>query len=246
MKVLTVDDSRMIRTLIQKCLAPLKLEVIEAGDGRAGLGKALDESPDLVILDVNMPVMDGLQMLRELRAREDTKNLPVLILTAESGQNLVIELIRVGIADYIVKPFEEALLVQKVGRILGIEPANALPDADDPGMRKVLVLDDNESILLVARKFLSGVAEVVTTTRPEKALQLASECTPEIVLLDLRADALKVLSALRSDNGMRSSRFVGLATKSMAEEVENARKAGLTEILFKPFDKKNLVRVVVG
>jgi len=175
MKVLTVDDSRMIRTLVRKYLAPLQLEILEAADGQAGLEAAAKEKPDLIILDVNMPVVNGSEMLKLLRENPETRDLKVLMLTAESAEKLVLELIKLGISDYIVKPFEEELLVKKVCKILKIDPTRV---SAENSLTKVLVVDHNESILLVVRKFLAGVADVLATSNPEKALQLASQHHP--------------------------------------------------------------------
>ncbi len=246
MKVLTVDDSRMIRTLIRKYLAGLKLEIHEAADGQAGLVAARAEKPDLIILDINMPVMDGTEMLRELRKIPELKNTKVLMLTAESAEKLVLEVIKIGISDYIVKPFEEDVLIRKVCKILQIDPSRADEGNGDGRLRKVLVLDDNESILLVARKFLAGIADVLTTSHPEKALQLASQHSPEVVLLDLQTDALRMLNTMKNESGLDAARFVCLATRSAEDKAGEAQEAGFAEVLYKPFDKETLTKAVKG
>lgn len=242
MKVLTVDDSRMIRTLVRKYLAPFNLDILEAENGEQGLEMAREHQPDLVILDVNMPVMDGPEMLRRLRAEPGTRAVKVLMLTAESSEKLVLEVIKMGISDYIVKPFEEELLVKKVAKILQLEAG--LPSADS-GLTRVLILDDNDGVLTVARRFLDGVAEVLTTSRPEKALQLASQHVPHVILLDLQTGGFQVLNTLKKESRLQDTRFVVLTTKSMADKVVDAQQAGFSDVLFKPFDKEALTRLVV-
>lgn len=246
MKVLTVDDSRMIRTLIGKYLSGLDLEILGAADGQAGLEIARTEKPDLVILDINMPVMSGTEMLRKLRREPDLKDMKVLMLTAESAEKLVLEVIKLGISDYIVKPFEREVLIRKVCKLLDIDGSRLNGETDNGARRKVLVVDDNESILLVARKFLAGVADVVTTSHPEKALQLASQHDPEVVLLDLRTEGFKILSALKEETGLSAARFVCLATSSTVDEAKELQEAGFSEILLKPFDKETLTKAVKG
>jgi CheY-like chemotaxis protein len=235
----------MIRTLVRKYLSKLGLQIIEAADGQAGLEAARAENPDLIILDVNMPIMDGPGLLRELRDETSTKHFKVLMLTAESSEKLVIELIKLGISDFIVKPFEEDLLIKKVARILQFNPEDVLRNFEAP-LKKVLVVDDNESVLVVARKFLAGVADVVTTTHPEKALHLASEHSPDVVFLDLQTDAVSVLNDLRQEGVLASSKFVCLTTKSNAGELADPQAIGFSEVLFKPFDKESLTRSVQG
>ncbi len=246
MKILTVDDSRMIRTLVRKYLSNLGLQIVEAADGQAGLEAAKAENPDLIILDVNMPIMDGPDMLRALRSDPANKQLKVLMLTAESSQKLVLELIKLGISDYIVKPFEEELLVKKVAKILQFDPKGSAGNGEKSGLKKVLVVDDNESVLVVARRFLAGVAEVVTTTHPEKALQLASQHSPDVVLLDFQTDAVGVLNLLKNESALASSRFVCLTTKSNVDELADPQSLGFSEVLFKPFDKESLTKSVEG
>ena len=211
MKVLTVDDSRAIRLLIRKYLEPLNLEIVEAADGKQGVQEARKEKPDLILLDINMPVMEGPEALAELRKDSTTKDIPVIMLTADSAKEMVVQLIQVGISDYIVKPFDKPLLVSKVRTALKMN-----------NEKRVLVLDDNESILFAAKKFLAGVASVFTASEPEKALQLASQQAPDVVLLDLdipEVDVLELFNTLRNETNLQSSRFIGLATKSMEEEM---------------------------
>jgi len=246
MKILTVDDSRMIRTLVRKYLDSLDMEVLEASNGKEGLEIIRKEKPDLVILDVNMPVMDGSEMLSRVRKDDDIKETPVLMLTAESAQKLVLELIKLGISDYIVKPFEEDVLKKKVRRILGIKTVDEQESGGNGSISRILVLDDNESILMVARKFLAGVAEVLTATKPEKALQLAEQHHPQVILLDMQTDGLQTLNLLKGENGFQSTRFVALLTTSTADQASTAKEAGFAEVLIKPFDKKTLTEVVVG
>ena len=104
-KVLVVDDERGIRELLSDKLAEAGHEVIEAGDGQTALERAWQESPDVILLDVLMPVMDGLQALARLRQDPATEGIPVILLTAFSplkGEQTAIEL---GVSHYITKPW---------------------------------------------------------------------------------------------------------------------------------------------
>lgn len=250
-KVLTVDDSRTIRLLVRKHLQPLGLEILEAADGREGVEVARKELPDLIILDVNMPVMDGKQALEQIRKDPTTSRIPVLMLTAESAKALVVELIQIGISDYIVKPFQENVLIKRVEKLLNLNQSKkeSASGGGADGLKTVLILDDNESVLIAARKFLTGVAEVVATTKPEKALQLAGQVSPTLVLLDAEipgTNVNQILETLQDDSSLRSCRFVALATQSKAEEMGNGGSGAFADILIKPFDQEALVRLVSG
>jgi len=90
----------------------------EASDGEEGLSVAAREKPDLIILDIGMPVMDGVTMLGTLRHEQELKAIPVMMLTAESSREVVARVSRLGVSDYLSKPFEEEALHDKVRKIV--------------------------------------------------------------------------------------------------------------------------------
>lgn len=124
--ILTVDDSKTIRLLLARILRPFAVEVCEACNGEEGLAVAAAKGPQLIILDYNMPVMDGLTMLSRLREDAALKATPVIMLTAESGSAIISAVARLGARDYIVKPFEEPALLAKIGKILPLVSRPAL------------------------------------------------------------------------------------------------------------------------
>jgi len=126
-KILTVDDSRTIRMIVKRSFNPFDCTVFEAANGEEGLAVAGKEKPDLIILDITMPVMDGVTMLVRLRETPDIKDIPVVMLTAESGRENVAYIAKLGVRDYLVKPFKEDQLLEKVRRIVALEPKAAAP-----------------------------------------------------------------------------------------------------------------------
>lgn len=117
-KILSVDDSRTIRLIVGRAFKPYDCTVVEAANGEEGLAAAAREQPDLIILDVTMPVMDGVTMLTQLKADAALKAIPVIMLTAESGRENVLHIARLGVRDYLVKPFKEDQLIEKAGRVV--------------------------------------------------------------------------------------------------------------------------------
>src|SRR5436853_7649490 len=115
-KILTVDDSKTIRMIVAKTLKPFDCQIAEASNGAEGLEAAAKEKPDLIILDITMPVMDGVEMLTKLKADPDLKAVPVMMLTAESGKDNVLKIAKLGVRDYLVKPFKEEQLIEKVAK----------------------------------------------------------------------------------------------------------------------------------
>ncbi len=125
MKILSVDDSKTIRMIVKRTFAPFDVTVIEACNGEEGLAKATAEKPDLVVLDITMPVMDGVTMLTKLKENPELKSIPVIMLTAESGRENVAYIAKLGVRDYLVKPFQDAQLIEKVKRVLTLQPKAA-------------------------------------------------------------------------------------------------------------------------
>lgn len=117
-KILSVDDSKTIRMIVGRAFRPFDTVLIEAANGEEGLAAAARERPDLIILDITMPVMDGVTMLTKLKEDPDLKAIPVIMLTAESGRENVLHIAKLGVRDYLVKPFKEEQLLEKAGRVV--------------------------------------------------------------------------------------------------------------------------------
>ena len=117
-KILIVDDSSSVRTIARTALREQGYEVIEAGNGREALEKLTAERVHLVVSDVNMPVMDGITFLKELKGHPTSKFVPVIMLTTESGQDKKQEGRAAGAKAWIVKPFQPATLVDAVAKLV--------------------------------------------------------------------------------------------------------------------------------
>ncbi len=120
-KILTVDDSKTIRMIVGRAFKTYECTVCEAGNGEEGLTAAAREKPDLIILDITMPVMDGVTMLTNLRENPELNQIPVIMLTAESGRENVLHIAQLGIRDYLVKPFKEDQLIEKASRVVNLQ-----------------------------------------------------------------------------------------------------------------------------
>jgi two-component system chemotaxis response regulator CheY len=117
--VLSVDDSASIRQMVKLTLSGAGYEVVQAGDGAEGLAKAQSTPCDLVVTDLNMPVMNGLGLIRELRKLPAYKGVPIIFLTTESDAALKQEAKAAGATGWITKPFQQEQLVAVVKKVLG-------------------------------------------------------------------------------------------------------------------------------
>jgi two-component system chemotaxis response regulator CheY len=117
--ILTVDDSASIRQAIKIALSSAGYKVDEAGNGAEGLAKAEAGGFDLIITDLNMPVMDGLTMIQELRQRGNVVGVPIVFLTTESDDGLKAKAKAAGATGWLTKPFLPDQLVRVANKVLG-------------------------------------------------------------------------------------------------------------------------------
>jgi two-component system chemotaxis response regulator CheY len=120
MDVLIVDDSAAIRKILQRVLRQTDLplgDIQEAGDGTEAVEILKSRSFGLILSDINMPQMDGLQLLARLKEMEHLKSVPVIMITTEGGQGKVMEAVQLGAAGYVRKPFTADQIKEKLAGI---------------------------------------------------------------------------------------------------------------------------------
>jgi len=117
--VLVVDDSRIMRNIVKNTFSEMKIpcQFLEAGDGKEALKMLLGNTVNLVLLDWNMPELSGFDFLKQVRAMEQYKNLPIIMVTSESAKYNVIEALKAGATDYIIKPVNERTFMEKLSKI---------------------------------------------------------------------------------------------------------------------------------
>ncbi len=120
MRVLVIDDSRTTRMILAQMLKPLGFEVCEAGDGKEALG-VLERMghPDLVLVDWDMPVMDGHAFVNAVRSKPEYDALPLMMVTAHAAPESVMQALRAGADEYVIKPFDQEVIREKL-ELLGI------------------------------------------------------------------------------------------------------------------------------
>ena len=118
MNLLIVDDASAMRRILRGLLKELGFKYMrEAENGQLALAELKKKKVDLVVCDWNMPVMTGIDLLRAIRADENLKTIPVLMVTAEAKQENILEAVQAGVSNYIVKPFNAATLQEKLNKI---------------------------------------------------------------------------------------------------------------------------------
>jgi two-component system chemotaxis response regulator CheY len=118
-KVLAIDDSRTIRSLVRKVMEDAGFHCVCAEDGVEGVNRFAEESPDIVITDINMPNMDGFGVINTIRGGTTNRMVPILVLTTESADHLKAKAREAGATGWIVKPFDDETIVSLVRRVTG-------------------------------------------------------------------------------------------------------------------------------
>lgn len=119
-RILVIDDELEVVDLLKKRLEKADYQVVTATDGPQGFKKAVEQKPDLILLDIIMPEVDGLTVLRQLKAEEATSNIPVVMVTAKGMTDSIFEARKYGATDYIIKPFQWDELLKFIKRYLGL------------------------------------------------------------------------------------------------------------------------------
>ena len=132
LKILAVDDSATMRRIIVNTLKRAGYtSVIEATDGKDALAKVKIERPGFIITDWNMPEMDGLTFVSRLREDEDFRDLPVLMVTTRSVKTDIVQAMKAGVNNYIVKPFTPETLIAKIKQILIAKDIEGIGETND-------------------------------------------------------------------------------------------------------------------
>ena len=218
---------------------------MEATNGVEGLAAAKGQ-PNLILLDVTMPVMDGVEMLTKLKADPQTRGIPVIMLTAEGGRDNVLKIAKIGVRDYIVKPFKDDALLQKVGKVLDLKllpPAVAkVRTVLDPAT--ILVVDDKPAIVQQIQEGLKHTPwKVHGVTAQGEAIDFCTKTPPDLIMisLSLAEDAAFTLFRLiRTNVKTKYTPVFGLVVKTETGAQQQAQTVGFSTVITKPIDLSDL------
>jgi CheY-like chemotaxis protein len=123
--LLVIDDAKAVRLLVENTLKDHDCEVHEASNGFNAFFAIERQRPDLILLDLSMPVMDGMETLRRLKGAPELTDIPVILLPSPADRPLLPELLEMGAGGMLMKPFKPADLIEQIGLILPLKPAQA-------------------------------------------------------------------------------------------------------------------------
>jgi DNA-binding response OmpR family regulator len=260
--VLTIDDSSTVRKIVAKNLKPFGVNVIEAENGLNGVEAATAQKPDLVLLDYNMPVMDGYQTLEKMRSIPELKHLPVIMLTTETVKETVVRLIKLGLNDYVAKPFTREYLLKKLNPILKLYEGDAVPAESELTKRApvpeppsalvhgtILAIDDKQNVLNLLKEYIGTEFKVVTADNGWAAKEMLARTHVDWIILDLDMPDMngfqffeeykKLMKHLAS-----AKKVVAMSLRTARQDIAEAEHLGITEFLYKPFTREDVAKVI--
>ncbi len=241
-KILTVDDSKTVRIIVRKAFKTYDCEILEAGNGVEGLALAAKENPDLILLDVTMPVMDGVEMLTKLKSDPALKGIPVMMLTAEGGRDNVLKIAKIGVRDYLVKPFKEDVLIEKAGRVIDLKPLSETPakakSIFDPA--DILIVEDKPVIIQQIQEGLKHTPwKVHGVSTQGEAIDFCSRTPPDLMLVSLSLpedSAFTLFRLIRTNVKTKYTPVFALVVKTETAQQQQAQTVGFSAIITKPID----------
>lgn len=250
-RILVVDDDPMILRLLNNLLTECGYEVLLAEDGESGLATARSEHPDLVVLDLLLPGIDGFQVCRALKAFEDTQDTRVIMLTgvydtardARHGINsgATRYLFKGRDSVLIGKPFDTDHLLQ----VIEGELSDSQVESELPRERVLIVDDDKLNQALLQRSLDEAGYEVIVATDGESAMQLIPQEHPDLILLDYLLPGLDGLTILRKTRQQYPGVAIVFMTAYGSEDVAvQALRQGADDYLIKPFRPWGVAAVV--
>ena len=258
-RILVVDDIEANVRLLEAKLSAEYYQVTCAHDGPTALAMAANDLPDIILLDVMMPGMDGFTVCRKLKEDAVTRHIPVVLVTALDGRADRIQGLEAGASDFLTKPIDDVMLLARVrsltrlklvidelrqreasGRRIGVI-AGAATRLDGLGGR-VLIVDDNERQAQRLAAELAIEHRPVVESDPEKAR--ISACGPvDLVIINAAArgfDGLRFAASLRSDERSRHLPILALVDPDERPRMVKALEIGVNDILPRPVDPQEL------
>jgi two-component system cell cycle response regulator len=258
-RILVVDDIEANVRLLQAKLSAEYYEVLTASDGPTALAMAAAEKPDIILLDVMMPGMDGFTVCRRLKDDPETRHVPVVLVTALDGRAERVAGLEAGADDFLTKPIDDVMLFARVrsltrlkavidelrqreasGRRMGVIAGAASRLSGGGG--RILVVDDHERQAQRICTELSVEHRPIVESGTENAL-MAARGPVDLVIVNTQAktfDGLRFAAQLRSDEATRNAPILAIVDFDERARLVKALEIGVNDVLARPIDPQEL------
>lgn len=244
--ILVIDDERLLCDLLQDMLRQHGHEVFTAYTGRAGLALHKERRPHFTLLDLHLPDMNGIEVLKQIR--ESDPKAAVMILTGAGSDKLEREAQELGVTDFLIKGLSPGVLIEAVTRGLPPQsPAETCPPSHEKhNGASILVVDDEQQICDMLTKYLTPRGyHVYTAQNGQTALALAERERPRLIVLDVHMPGMDGVEVLRR---LRARRYTGGVMMLTASQdgtlLKQALDLGSLDIVGKPADLERIALAI--
>lgn len=257
-RILVVDDVEANVRLLEAKLSAEYYEVISCADGATALKMAAEEQPDIILLDVMMPGMDGFETCRRLKEDVVTRHIPVVLVTALDGRQDRISGLEAGADDFLTKPLDDLILFARVRSLSRLKLViDELRDREESGRKlgltegearlrdsggRVLIVDDNERQAGRIRDQLAGEHRPIIETDLEKA-SLTARGPVDLLIVNATTksfDGLRFAAQIRSAEATRHLPVVAVVDPEDRQRLIKALELGVNDVLARPVDPQEL------
>jgi len=258
-RILVIDDLEANLRLLEARLSAEYYEVMTARDGPSGIERALAETPDIILLDVMMPGMDGFAVCRKLKEDPATRHIPVVLVTALDGRSDRVAGLEAGADDFLTKPIDDVMLFARVRSLTRLKAVmDELREREASGRRigviagaasrlggaggRILIVDDNPRQAERLSAELAIEHRPIVEADPEKAL-IAARGPVDLLILNASAkgfDGLRIAAQVRSDEATRNLPLLAVVDFDDRPRLIKALEIGVNDLLARPVDPGEL------
>jgi len=258
-RILVVDDAEANVRLLEAKLSAEYYDVLTASDGPSALRIAAEEAPDIILLDVMMPGMDGLEVCRRLKSGAATRHIPVVLVTALDGRRDRLSGLEAGADDFLTKPIDDVALLARVrslvrlklvidelrhreasGRRMGVIEGAAARMSGGGGL--ILIADDHDEQIGIIERELARDHRVVIERCVAQPLP-AARLRADLLVINAASrthDALRLAAHIRSDEATRRLPIIAVVDPTDRARMVKALEMGVNDVLVRPLDPEEL------
>ncbi|MBU7044862.1 MAG: response regulator [Theionarchaea archaeon] len=256
-RILYIEDDPKSRLIVRKLLESAGCTVFEAADGRDGIEKAQTVNPDAILIDIMLPVMNGLEVTRKVKEIEEIADTPIIALTAKAMAGDREQILAAGCDEYLAKPINIPVLLKTLSRVLNKELSLVQQESSPQGMeghdatatKTFLIVDDTpKNVMILEKVFTAEGYTVLTAPHGKAALEILKDSKVDLIISDI---AMPVMDGYRfcyeamQDPEMRDIHFIFYSSHySNEDEVDFGLTLGAERYLVRPLAVKELVKLV--
>jgi len=241
--ILVVDDSKSVRVVLRKSLEKVGFHVVEAENGKKALERLKDHDVDLISTDLEMPVMNGFELVQNLDDEFRNRSIPVLMLTSRQDPETRTRANDLEVDDFLTKPFQSDAYLKSIGELLnrGMDYSRyRIFFADDSDTARTRLLECLNEAGFETHEFQSGLEMLESIFEGNES----EDVLPDVILLDLLMpglDGIEVLKTLRSREKSEDIPVLMVSSYGKPSAVVEATNAGANDFISKPFDETDVL-----